>query len=87
MTKIYNLPDNAGFIIENKDENTNGFQYTFTDGKALVTTIDTTNMEEGFFGGDIVGAIQNTIIATMAAPKEATVAELNVLLALVAEHE
>ena len=82
MTKVYIIPDNGGYIIENTDENTNGFQYTLTGGKAIVTSTDTKDMEEGFMDdGSMIGAIQNAIIATMAAPKEASLAELNVLLA------
>lgn len=83
MTKIYNLPDNAGYVINNDDTNTNGFQYTLTGGKVLITTTDVSTLEEGFFGGDIAGLVQNAIISEMSEPKKATLAELNILLTIV----
>jgi len=79
MTKVYIIPDNVGYIIENKDANTPGFQYTISGGVATVTATDTKDMEENFPNdGAVIGEIQNAIIA---ATGKATMAELSVLLA------
>lgn len=79
MTKIYLLPANQGFVIENKDANTPGFQYTLSGGVATVTATDTKDLEENLPNdGAVIGEIQNAIIA---ATGKATVSELSVLLA------
>jgi len=85
MTKVYYLPDNAGFVIEKDDAN--GFQFTVSNNVVTKTQVDVSELQEGFFGGDVSGAIQNAIIAEQASSEKATLGELELLLEICVANE
>lgn len=86
MTKVYYLPDNAGFVIEKDDAN--GFQFTVSGNVVTKTQVDVSELQEGLFGGDITGPIQNAIIAEQELPgTRATLGELELLLEICIANE